>query len=230
MLDREELRRLIELDREEEEIASEMVLLRPLDVLVIFQMFWMIRLDQSWTFENIRKQLNNYRIFEEEVAEAIYRLKREGMLIEKPKNHFDAFNLAVGPRIGLPVDWKELSEEECDNLMHRRMKEARIQIKAWKEVRRAPNEVRKAKKEIESLKSELERFQRDLLGTMITVFAVFVAIFSFIIIGTNTAFKIQLTREVFSFKEIFLQVSALLLPIFLILSALLIISYFLTRR
>jgi hypothetical protein len=86
------------------------------------------------------------------------------------------------------------------------------------------------REKIKEIKSEIQMSQRDLLRSMISIFGIFVAIFSFVVISTNTVLEVQLLEEDFSFWEIFFRVSALLLPIFLFLILLLIISVLLTRK
>lgn len=93
-----------------------------------------------------------------------------------------------------------------------------------------PHELKEGMKEFKRRSKELEESQRNLLRNMVSIFGIFVTIFSFIIISANYASKIQLPQNVSSFKEMFLYISALVSPIFLFLIVLLIITYVITRK
>jgi hypothetical protein len=85
------------------------------------------------------------------------------------------------------------------------------------------------RKEIEESQKRIEEFQKDILRYMIGIFGIFVAIFSFIIISGNTALTIPIP-DGSSFWKIFSHVSAVLLPTFLFLGILLVISIRFTRK
>ncbi len=77
---------------------------------------------------------------------------------------------------------------------------------------------------------EIERSHRDMLRNMVSIFGIFVAIFSFIVISANYALRIVLPSFISSLKEAFLYISAMLSPIFLFLVLLLIISYLIAKN
>ncbi len=95
------------------------------------------------------------------------------------------------------------------------------------EFERKSKELRKSQQD---MLLELKRSRRNMLGNMVSIFGIFVAIFSFVIISANTVLRIQIPGEEFYFWETFFRVSAFLLPIFLFLGLLLIIAIWSTRK
>ncbi|MGC1122614.1 MAG: hypothetical protein WBA22_16140 [Candidatus Methanofastidiosia archaeon] len=75
---------------------------------------------------------------------------------------------------------------------------------------KAPREVDKAKEDIEKMKEEMMALQENMLRNMISIFAIFVAIFSFLLVSVNTAVSIQ-PREVPEITIILLLTAVVLL-------------------
>jgi hypothetical protein len=91
------------------------------------------------------------------------------------------------------------------------------------------NEFKEKSKELEKKSKELEQYERNVLRNMVGIFGIFVAIFSFITIGVNSALLIQIPQYT-SILDIFLYVSAFLAPIFIFLLILLIITGWFIRK
>ncbi|MGD2251194.1 MAG: hypothetical protein PVF58_22580 [Candidatus Methanofastidiosia archaeon] len=134
MLEKKELKALISLDKEQEIVAREMGILRPLDVLILFRYFWISKLwgeehgigapffsDEFYNqlaSDKFYKKLE-YDVINSEKAEvSINRLKRHGLIREvidgrTEKLYLDMFNLTTKERMGIPIKWKDqMSEKE----------------------------------------------------------------------------------------------------------------------
>jgi hypothetical protein len=238
MTEKEELKNLMSLDNDEEKVAKEIGLLRPLDVRLIFLFLWISELwyekhgrNKTFSSDEFYRQLeDDYGIRKEEAEEAVYRLERHGLIrevIEKRKTeipYLEMFNLPTLERMGIPRNRKEqMSEKEFKELMYERMRESHRQIEAYRDMKKASEEVREAKEDI-------KRFQESMLRNMISIFAIFVGIVSFVIIGANTAISIPPGWGDLPFYQIFQRVFALLLPIFLFLWTLLFFAYLFSRK
>jgi hypothetical protein len=95
------------------------------------------------------------------------------------------------------------------------------------EFKRRSEELEKSQ---ENTLREVEKSQKDILRSMVGIFGIFVAIFSFILISANSVLKIQLPEEGISFWQTFCQVLSLLLPVFIFLGLLLVVSVWATRK
>jgi len=100
------------------------------------------------------------------------------------------------------------------------MKNARKTINAWIEARRIPREVKEIKEEVErigneisEIETEIERSQEYILRNMVAIFAIFVSIFSFVLVGAKGA----LSLEIAEFNDLLKIISVILFPIIILL-------------
>lgn len=148
--------------------------------------------------------------------------KEEKEFYEKFETMEGDYSVKISNGEGKPKDFSIVSvspflPEEAPRKLREDMKEFEMKSK-------------ELKKSQENMLGELKKSQRNMLGNMVSIFGIFVAVFSFVIISANTVLRIQIPGGDFSFWETFLRVSALLLPIFLFLVSLLIIAIWSTRR
>ena len=221
------MREITHLSKEEEEIADDIGLWKPIDILVMSKILWMTNERTFLTIENIRQSLEKQQISRKDIADSISHLRRRGLLSTTEQLSYDLTKIQVVHIVEkemivivqLPENWRELPEEEFNEIMYRRAEKARERIIRWKEVRRAPKEVEKTKQEIEGIKEELKKSESEMLRNMVAIFALFVSIFSFILIGAGGAVSIQ--------PKTFDEFCALILVIFLPILSLLLVTYFL---
>lgn len=194
-----------------EKLADEQGLLTPMDVFVFFQIYKDNR-ERGGRLSTISledfsgKEIWKEKSFtREKLLTSLFHLKNKDLIDFRPPPGISDHSLAFFQlnqwgffRMEVPVDVNEISDEDLERLMYRKMLEAKKRIDGWMKIE-------KATKEIEEVRKELEKSQRDTLRSMIGIFGIFVAIFSFIVIGTNTALSVGVRgyRDLFVILFIF---------------------------
>lgn len=214
---------IIHLSREEEEIANDIGIWKPIDILLIFEILWMNNQRETLTSENIHKNLEIYHITKTNIADTISHLRRRDLVHTAFQISDDIEKIRIAhivetemsKIVQLPEYWRELSKEEFNDIMYQRVEKAHERIIRWKEVRNAPKEVEKTKKEIEGIKEELKKSESEMLRNIVGIFAIFVSIFSFILVGAGGALSIQ----PHTFDELCAIVLVISVPILLFLYA-----------
>jgi hypothetical protein len=165
-----------------------------------------------------------------EIDEALHRLLTLGLIILVSQlngiNRYGVSNVALKSR-NLPDNHEEITEDKIKEMRNNKVREAKKHIDSLKKIINLPKKIDQVEEEISNMYKNIERVYERMLRSMISIFGIFVAIFSFIIIGANTAIKIQFTQGP---CEILLKTSAFLLPFLLFLSLLILISFHTTRK
>ncbi len=224
----------LEIGEEGEQLADEQGLLTPQDVFIFFQLYKeyvegegspkIYMLDELYR----REIWNTKGITRERILTSLFHLENKKLIdfrpppgISDPSMANSSLNRWGFYRMNLPVDPDpNMTPEKIEELMRTKMLDARERIKGWMDIEKATTRIKKIEKEI-------EKSQRDMLRNMINIFGIFVAVFSFIVIGANTAMKIQPTQ---GFAEMLKQTTAFLLPIFLFILILLFLSDWIAKK
>ena len=160
--------------------------------------------------ESFREKLFRYNLKLEDIHWASGRLVRMSF-IHPPLVDTDEF---IHDEVRLRFYFaSSQNEEEIIDTMFSRMEKAREIIGRWKNMMNAPKEVERIRNEISEMKTEIERSQEYILRNMVAIFAIFVSIFSFVLVGAKGALSIEITE----FADLFKIISAMLIPIVLLL-------------
>ena len=185
--------------------------------------------------------VKDFPISQGRVIRALNRLVRRHFLSTTTVSSPEASQSAYVPDselyvLGLPYDFPDLKRadpEEIRRIIYSKMKDVERDIE-WErkkkdtleEIVRIKDEIRTAslkneeiKGEIEVMKDKIEKSQIEILRNMIGIFAIFVSIFSFILIGAGGALSIR-PETVEEFRNIIIVIS---LPILVLL----LVTYFL---
>jgi hypothetical protein len=130
---KESVEDLIHLERDEEETAKVLDLLRPVDALVTFKLLWFTKERDYFKGNDVYDFLNEYNMSERESMSTLNRLRRQGLVrlqVRKAEREMESYyKLEVTTtidRMGLSFNWKkEMTEEEFWNAMKTQMKELR---------------------------------------------------------------------------------------------------------
>ena len=214
----------------DEEIADEENLLAPLDVYLYFETVNEIIEAGNYHFggEYFQEMAKPYDIEWGRVRRAIIRLSHKQLLTHTyqgplPKDFgIDVLQSGLS-HMGIYSTPQNMRPEELQDLRERKMYEALQRIDDAGKRRTFLETLNKKTKEIEDSIEELRKSQRENLRNMVSIFGVFVAIFSFIIIGMNTALRIEFTGDIVLLLK---QVVVIISPIIV---GLIILLYFVRR-
>lgn len=219
----------LEIGIERERLADEQNLLTPRDIYIFYQMYKEYRESKKealpvWKLGSLyeKEAWKRKRINEDQILTSLFHLRNHDLITFKPppgildpSKAYLSLNYWGMYRMGVPVDPKDLNDDELDELMHERMSEAKKRIEGWIKMENAT-------KEIKEIEKELRKSQQEMLRNMVGIFAIFVSIFSFIIISSNSALSMQ-PREICDLVTIILVI---IVPMI----SLLVITYFMFIR
>lgn len=192
----------LEFDEEDEKTAEQLDLLAQLDYYLLLEIILKFREGKPvFSLEEISDLVDDFSIPQNRILGAINRLERKGFIhsrLVKKKDgtsdiiyHSDEKRFSI---LGLPPTSKEIEKmdiERIKEIMYEKIREVGRDFE-W-EIRKKDTlqEIERIKEEMEAMKGKMEESQNNMLRNMIGIFGIFVAIFSFIVIGANTALSIQ---------------------------------------
>lgn len=184
---------------EEEKNAEETGLPAPLDCYLCIKMA-KSSFAGSFSFDDIKKLLDEVSLSDERIRSAIDRLDKFGVLdvnIYTPGGrtpeeliHLENTGHMV---MKLPrwADIHEMNNKELEKLIFEKIIKIREEIAFEVRKKNFFQEFEGIKKEVEKTKEDILRTKEDMMRNMVGIFAIFISIFSFIIIGSSSAISIQ---------------------------------------
>ena len=218
----------LQLTEDEKTVSRELRIPTHLDEFVFFQLYKFEK-DNGTAFDDslynyLRIYLKNkeHDITRESFNDSLERLRDMGLITcyktPDQRNEIGFPGFVRGTR-QLPDFHGKISHEKIENLMLKYMKDAKKTINKWIEAREIPSKVKKIEKEV-------KESQQQMLRSLVSIFGVFVAIFSFILIGMNTALRIDFTGDICLVMK---QVIAIIGPIIVGLILLLVFARIIYR-
>lgn len=210
----------LEIGKEGEQLADEQSLLTPRDVFVFFQLYKEDRREQGnppnhrlSTFYE-KEIWKKKRISEKELLASLFHLSDKHIISFEPppgilvsSQAFFSLNLWGFSRMNVPADGEAMSDSDIEKLMYRNMLRARRRIEGWKRIEKTVNRMQEIEK-------DLKRSQEEVLRNMVAIFAIFVSIFSFILVGSASALSVQ-PKSLF---DLFIVVLTIFIPILILLA------------
>ena len=192
----------LEFDKEDEKIAEQLDLLAQLDYYLLLEIILKFREGKLvFSLEEISDLAHDFSVPQERISSAISRLERKGFIYsrlfkDKGKPSAVLFHPNVGrfSVLGLPPILGKIEKMDIKRIreiMYEKIREVGRDFE-W-EIRKKDTleEIERIKEEMEAMKGKMEESQSNMLRNMIGIFGIFVAIFSFVVIGANTALSIQ---------------------------------------
>lgn len=172
------------LNEEEERVAEELNIMRPIDFYVFLEIIKLFRKENSLSYSEINRTLKDIGISKKEAEQSLSRLAKHNLFM---------YQLSGDPRrtsekyisiakinfdlVDLSIDWHEMTDEALDNHMNRHMKRSLDSIRNWVSAKRAPRDMERM--ELLGKKIEEQRFK---LGAVKYIDLSIVAIFGLILL------------------------------------------------
>lgn len=217
-----------EFNEEDEVDAERFNLLAQLDYYLLLQIILEYQKGKlSHTIQEISEFVANCFIHPNRLISSLNRLVRKRFLYSRPFQGETLYHLLFDKlhELGLPSDLDQLKKMDTKTIreiVYEKIDRVRKDIEWELKKKDTLKEIEKIKEEMNVMKKEMEESQYQMLRNMVGIFGIFVAIFSFIVIGANTALSIEPKETPY--------IVIILLLVFIFTSLLLLISVYVSRK